>query len=82
MVCNLSPLSLCLSVIPNIYYYYAKYPDLMNIPKTKPNTRKTPETYIMKVTVAKNFTKIHHLFFRPWSCRKVLVLPKRFIEIP
>jgi len=24
-------------VIPNIYYYYAKYPDLMNIPKTKPN---------------------------------------------
>jgi hypothetical protein len=35
MVCNLSTLSLCLSVIPNIYYYNAKYPDLMNIPKTK-----------------------------------------------
>jgi hypothetical protein len=44
IVCNLSTLSLCLSVIPNIYYYNAKYPDLMNIPKTKHDSGYTPGT--------------------------------------
>jgi len=38
MVCNLSPLSLCLSVKPEHLFLLPIHPDPMNMPKTKSNT--------------------------------------------